>query len=84
MRDTGWFKSSYSGAGTDNCVEVRITEHPGWFKSSFSGANDDNCVEVRLNSHTVSVRDTKNRTAGILTLPGTAWQRFIHAMPSTD
>jgi hypothetical protein len=26
MRDTGWFKSTHSGAATDNCVEVRITE----------------------------------------------------------
>lgn len=26
MRDTGWFKSTRSGAATDNCVEVRITE----------------------------------------------------------
>jgi hypothetical protein len=25
MRDTGWFKSTFSGAATDNCVEVRIT-----------------------------------------------------------
>ncbi|MGH3940440.1 MAG: DUF397 domain-containing protein [Pseudonocardiaceae bacterium] len=23
-RDTGWFKSSFSSADTDNCVEVRI------------------------------------------------------------
>lgn len=26
MRDTGWFKSTRSGAATDNCVEVRITD----------------------------------------------------------
>ena len=26
MRDTGWFKSSRSGGGSDNCVEVRITD----------------------------------------------------------
>jgi hypothetical protein len=26
MRDTGWFKSSFSGGGTDNCVEVRIAD----------------------------------------------------------
>lgn len=26
MRDTGWFKSSRSGAATDNCVEVRIMD----------------------------------------------------------
>ncbi|WP_433270232.1 DUF397 domain-containing protein [Actinosynnema sp. CS-041913] len=24
MRDTGWFRSSYSGAGNDQCVEVRV------------------------------------------------------------
>jgi hypothetical protein len=24
-RDTGWFKSTYSEAGNDDCVEVRIT-----------------------------------------------------------
>jgi hypothetical protein len=23
--DTGWFKSTYSGAANDNCVEVRLT-----------------------------------------------------------
>lgn len=26
MRDTGWFKSSFSGSGNETCVEVRITE----------------------------------------------------------
>lgn len=25
MRDTGWFKSSRSTSGSDNCVEVRLT-----------------------------------------------------------
>lgn len=25
MRDTGWFKSSYSSGDSDNCVEVRLT-----------------------------------------------------------
>lgn len=24
-QDTGWFKSSYSGAANDTCVEVRLT-----------------------------------------------------------
>jgi uncharacterized protein DUF397 len=24
--ETGWFKSSRSGEGSDNCVEVRITD----------------------------------------------------------
>lgn len=26
MWDTGWFKSTYSGAANDACVEVRISE----------------------------------------------------------
>ena len=26
MSDTGWFKSSFSGAANESCVEVRITE----------------------------------------------------------
>ncbi|WP_460402202.1 DUF397 domain-containing protein [Actinophytocola sediminis] len=25
MRDSGWFKSSRSSSGSDNCVEVRLT-----------------------------------------------------------
>jgi hypothetical protein len=26
MADTGWFKSTYSAAASEDCVEVRITE----------------------------------------------------------
>ncbi|SER54797.1 DUF397 domain-containing protein [Actinokineospora terrae] len=26
VRDTGWFKSSRSGAVNENCVEVRLTD----------------------------------------------------------
>jgi hypothetical protein len=26
LRDTGWFKSTRSTSGSDNCVEVRITD----------------------------------------------------------
>ena len=26
MRDTGWFKSTRSDGGSDQCVEVRITD----------------------------------------------------------
>ena len=26
MRDTGWFKSTYSSPASDNCVEVRIND----------------------------------------------------------
>lgn len=26
MRDTGWFKSTYSSPASDACIEVRITD----------------------------------------------------------
>lgn len=26
MRDTGWFKSTFSSASNEGCVEVRLTE----------------------------------------------------------
>ncbi|MFC4856437.1 DUF397 domain-containing protein [Actinophytocola glycyrrhizae] len=26
MRDTGWFKSTFSGTANDNCVEVRLSD----------------------------------------------------------
>lgn len=34
MRDTGWFKSTRSTSGSDNCVEVRITEEVTWVRDS--------------------------------------------------
>ncbi|MEC3973736.1 DUF397 domain-containing protein [Amycolatopsis sp. H20-H5] len=70
MRDSGWFKSSYSSGNDDACVEVR------WFKSSYSGGGNDECVEVAI-SATVGVRDTKDRDSGALDLPVTAWEAFL-------
>ncbi|RLK55617.1 DUF397 domain-containing protein [Actinokineospora cianjurensis] len=49
----------------------------GWFKSSRSGAVNENCVEVRLTPTTIGVRDTKNRTAGALSLHPTTWAAFL-------
>ncbi|MEU1949410.1 DUF397 domain-containing protein [Streptomyces sp. NPDC059474] len=40
-----WFKSSYSGGGGGDCVEVAFTQLD-WSKSSYSGGGGDNCVEV--------------------------------------
>ena len=37
-----WRKSSYSGSGGSNCVEVGAA----WRKSSYSGNGGANCVEV--------------------------------------
>ncbi|SER54761.1 DUF397 domain-containing protein [Actinokineospora terrae] len=49
----------------------------GWFKSSRSGAANENCVEVRLAPTAIGVRDTKNRTAGALSLHLTTWVAFL-------
>ncbi|WP_405499641.1 DUF397 domain-containing protein [Streptomyces niveus] len=65
-----WFKSSYSGDGGDNCLEV------AWEKSSYSGGGGDNCVEVAAQPHAVLVRDSKDPHVGRLTLTPTAWAAF--------
>ncbi|WP_367135449.1 DUF397 domain-containing protein [Saccharothrix sp. HUAS TT1] len=49
-----------------------------WRKSSRSGAGgQDNCVEVAFPGPSVAVRDSKNRDAGRLAFPASAWQRFV-------
>ncbi|MFI6079401.1 DUF397 domain-containing protein [Streptomyces sp. NPDC051217] len=68
--ELNWFKSSYSGSGGDNCVEV------AWFKSSYSGDGGDNCVEVAAGEDAVLVRDSKDPRIGRLTLTPTAWAAF--------
>ena len=70
-----WRKSSYSGGGNTQCVEVA----PLWRKSSYSGGGNTDCVEVASQDAFVGVRDTKNRDAGHLTVPRTAWRAFARA-----
>lgn len=48
-----------------------------WRKSSYSGSQGDNCVEVRPTIDAVAVRDTKNRSAGMVVVTASAWSRFI-------
>jgi hypothetical protein len=73
--DLAWRKSSYSGnGGNGDCVEV------AWRKSSRSGnGNNGDCVEVAFTERAVAVRDSKNPTAGMLTLPHSAWTAFLIA-----
>ncbi|GLZ41183.1 DUF397 domain-containing protein [Actinokineospora sp. NBRC 105648] len=90
-RDTGWFKSSFSGGANDNCVEVRWTKSTfsgaandncvevGWVKSSFSGAANDDCVEVRFSESTIAVRDSKNPGPRFSVSP-TAWSQLMAAI----
>jgi hypothetical protein len=71
-----WHKSSYSGGGNTQCVEVA----PLWRKSSYSGGSNTQCVEVAPLNQTIGVRDTKNRENGHLTVPRTAWTAFVRSV----
>ena len=69
-----WRKSSYSGNGGGNCVEVAYL----WRKSSYSGNGGGSCVEVARNRPAVAaVRDSKDPDGPILTVARGAWQHFI-------
>lgn len=48
----------------------------GWFKSTYSDGGSASCVEVQLGA-SIGVRDSKNRGAGALWLPPTAWSAFL-------
>ncbi|GGU61941.1 DUF397 domain-containing protein [Streptomyces daghestanicus] len=72
-----WFKSSHSGGGGGNCVEVAVC--PGiyaWFKSSYSGGGGDNCVEVSPRPGVVLVRDSKDTARQPLAVSPDAWAAF--------
>ncbi|MFE4057056.1 DUF397 domain-containing protein [Streptomyces sp. NPDC059096] len=66
-----WFKSSYSGSGGGNCVEV------AWFKSSYSGSGGGDCVEVALAPTAVHIRDSKTVPGPILRVTTEPWSAFI-------
>ena len=69
-----WRKSSYSGNGGSNCVEVGTA----WRKSSYSGNGGGNCVEVARNlPRAVAVRDSKDPGGPVLTIESTGWRGFI-------
>jgi hypothetical protein len=69
-----WRKSSYSGSGGSNCVEVGAV----WRKSSYSGNGGANCVEVARNlSGVVAVRDSKDPDGPVLLVSRHEWAGFI-------
>lgn len=49
-----------------------------WRVSSWSAGG--NCVEVAESKTAILVRDTKDRSRGILSFPSTAWEDFIRAV----
>jgi hypothetical protein len=72
-----WRKSSYSGNGGINCVEVATLP---WRKSTHS-ADGNNCVELGTTSGAVLIRDTKtNGTGPVLRVTPTAWHRFTTSL----
>jgi hypothetical protein len=75
MHASKWRKSSYSGSGNSNCVEV------AWRKSSYSGSGNSDCVEVALTDIQTAVRDSKNSAGPQLVFPSGAWRSLISSMP---
>ncbi len=70
----GWRKSSYSGNGGGNCVEVGAA----WRKSSYSGNGGADCVEVARDlPRTVAIRDSKDPHGPVLTMAPAGWRDFI-------
>ncbi|WP_329540885.1 DUF397 domain-containing protein [Streptomyces sp. NBC_01358] len=71
--DLTWFKSSYSGNDSGNCIEVALA----WAKSSYSGDQGGDCVEGATRPHAIHVRDSKDLTVPALTLSPAAWAAFL-------
>ncbi|WP_010358548.1 DUF397 domain-containing protein, partial [Streptomyces acidiscabies] len=65
-----WFKSTYSDAAGNDCVEV------AWRKSSYSDAEGNDCVEFAACANTVHVRDSKDADGPQLALAPSAWTDF--------
>jgi hypothetical protein len=82
LDDFRWRKSSHSGNGGTDCVEVGHR----WRKSSHSGNGGANCVEVgaRADADRVLVRDTKDRGGPVLRFSPAAWGRFAAQVKSGE
>ncbi|MFH8466184.1 DUF397 domain-containing protein [Streptomyces sp. NPDC017991] len=68
-----WFKSSYSGDDSGDCVEVALD----WHKSTYSSGSEGDCVEVAACPATIHVRDSKDIRGPQLALSPTAWADFV-------
>lgn len=70
-----FWKSSYSTAQSQNCVEV--AHIPADFrKSSYSGPSGA-CVEVADLPCGAAIRDSKNPAKGHLPFPAAEWDAFL-------
>jgi hypothetical protein len=76
--DIQWRKSSHSGNGGQNCVEVGTA---AWRKSSYSGNGGQDCVEAGHVAGAVLVRDTKDHGQGLaLRVTPREWRRFTASL----
>ncbi|MFJ9445254.1 DUF397 domain-containing protein [Kitasatospora sp. NPDC101235] len=75
-----WVKSSHSGTGGGNCVEVAVA----WVKSSYSGTAGGDCVEVAACPSTIHVRDSKDKTGPTLAFSPEAWSAFVSFAPEAQ
>ena len=67
-------KSSYSGNGGGNCVDVTYL----WRKSSYSGNGGGSCVQVAGKlPHVVAVRDSKDPSGPTLFFTPREWAGFV-------
>lgn len=74
--ELAWFKSSYSNAEGEACVEVAYA----WFKSSYSGNEGGACLEIARAPHAIHIRDSKTAEHATLTLTPTTWTAFLRAV----
>ncbi|HEX6468947.1 MAG TPA: DUF397 domain-containing protein [Streptosporangiaceae bacterium] len=74
-----WKKSSHSGNGGEDCIEVGV-----WRKSSRSGGNGGSCVEVAAASPEDSplflIRDSKDPAGPKLAFSASEWAAFLTEM----
>ncbi|MFD4522916.1 DUF397 domain-containing protein [Streptomyces sp. NPDC058470] len=71
--ELAWFKSSYSGDSSGDCVEVALA----WRKSTYSSGSSGDCVEIATCPTTIHIRDSKNTRGPQLTLAPAAWTDFV-------
>ncbi|MET7719644.1 DUF397 domain-containing protein [Streptomyces mirabilis] len=71
--ELAWFKSTYSGDSSGDCVEVALS----WRKSTYSGDDSGDCVEVATCPTTIHIRDSKHTPGPQLALSPTTWTEFM-------
>ncbi|WP_225848181.1 DUF397 domain-containing protein [Streptomyces sp. HPF1205] len=64
----------------NNAESSTVATGLAWFKSSYSGTEGGECVEVAAGIAAVHVRDSKNATGPVLTIPREAWAQFIETL----